>query len=189
MKRTASTFTFTLTLGSVFAIQTTAWPQPSGDQNSGPQPPSASRLQPTLFRQGMTRLSIIGGSGAAFDQRYFILGAGGGYYVLDGLELGLDFEAWLGNDPMLVKLSPQLRYVAYMVPVVHPYGGLFYRHLFVEDFEDLESIGLRGGLFYVIGGRAALAMGVVQEFFLGCDERRYRSCSDTYPEFLLSLVF
>jgi len=37
----------------------------------------------------------------------------GGYYLLDGLEAGLDGEAWLGSKPHLYAASPEVRYVFY----------------------------------------------------------------------------
>ena len=63
------------------------------------------------FEQGGTDVSLIVGSGQAFNDNYTIVGAGIGYYVLDGLRLGINAQAWLGGDVSINKVSPQIQYV------------------------------------------------------------------------------
>lgn len=134
------------------------------------------------FNKGSIRLSILLGRGQAFDNNYTILGAGGGYYVIDGLELGADYEAWLNGDPGIQKLTPQVRYVFHRVPKVKPYAGLFYRRTFIEGFDDSDSWGGRAGVYFGVGARVFFGAGVVYDRLRDCDERVYSSCSDTYPE-------
>lgn len=45
-----------------------------------------------IFNQGSTQLSLLAGSGSAFNNNYLILGASASYYVLDGVGVGLSYE-------------------------------------------------------------------------------------------------
>lgn len=127
------------------------------------------------------------GFGSAFGQDYLILGLGGGYYFVSGLEAGLDPETWLLNSPNLTKISPQIRYVFHKLPKIKPYVGGFYRHAFVEGFEDLDSLGYRLGVFYR-QGKSYLGVGLAHVFFTGCDKTVTPSCNDVYPEFSISIA-
>ena len=142
-----------------------------------------------LFRKGSIRLSAYVGSGSAFNDTYTILGVGGGYYIVDGLELGLDVETWMGGDLDIYRVSPEVRYVFYSLQTVKPYVGAFYRRTFIEQFEDLDTAGVRGGVYFVTGRRAYFGVGVVYDVYLDCEESIYTTCSDTYPEFLFAITF
>ena len=60
---------------------------------------SSVSIGTTLFGQGRFRLSGYGGVATAFDQTYTLIGLGAGYFIANGLELGVDGEGWFGNDP------------------------------------------------------------------------------------------
>lgn len=143
----------------------------------------------SLFRKGNIRLSAYLGTGSAFNDTYTILGVGGGYYIVDGLELGVDAETWMGGDPDINRISPAVRYVFYSLQAVKPYVGAFYRRTFIEQFEDLDTAGVRGGLYFITGRRAYIGAGVVYDVYLDCEESIYTSCSDTYSEFLFAITF
>jgi hypothetical protein len=134
------------------------------------------------FAQGSSRVSLILGGG----NDGWVIGGGYGYYLVDGLELGLEAEHWFGRDPTVTQLTPNLRYVLFFVPVLKPYAGGFYRHWFVSGQDDIDSLGARGGLFYVSGSGSYLGGGVVYEKYVtGCD----KDCSQVYPEVSISLSF
>ena len=116
-----------------------------------------------------------------------ILGVGPAYYLFDGVELGLDIDFWLVGDPFIANVSPGLRYVLHFVPVIKPYAGVFYRHSFVSDFEDRDSVGTRLGVFYVTGGGSFLGIGVVYERYLACSGTRFVDCDGWYPELVLAI--
>jgi len=141
------------------------------------------------FSQGSTRLSIVGGSGYAFNENYFVLGVGASYFVLDGLNLGLDVESWSGADPGIVKVSPSLQYVFYQVPTVSPYIGAFYRRSYIEGFDDLDSTGGRAGVYIAVGRNTYFGLGMVYESYLSCDSSTYDACSDSYPEVSITVAF
>lgn len=138
------------------------------------------------FSQGSQTVSIIAGAGSAFNDDYIILGLGYGYYVLKGLELGIDAQFWLSGDPSITKLSPQIRYVFTQPKTVKPYVGAFYRKTFIDRLDDLDSIGYRAGLNFMGQGNFFLGVGFVYEEYRDCSETIFRSCSDTYPEILFS---
>jgi hypothetical protein len=145
-------------------------------------PPAESKAGP--FARGKKTASILFGFGSTFSSDYFILGGGVGYFLVDGLELELNAEIWLFGDPTITKLTPGLRYVLHMVPVVKPYIGGFYRYTFLEDpFENVSSIGARAGVYLVKSQRFMLGLGGVFEYYIdsGYD-------TEWYPELTIAIA-
>ncbi len=138
------------------------------------------------FSQGSQSVSVIAGSGRAFNDDYLILGLGYGYYVLNGLELGIDAQFWLSGDPSITKLSPQIRYVFTQPKRIKPFVGAFVRRTYIDGLEDLDSVGYRAGLNFMGQGNFFFGIGFVYEEYRACSETVFRSCSDTYPEILFS---
>jgi len=60
------------------------------------------------------------------------------FCVKDGLELGIDSEAWLGGGPDIYKSSPQAKYILSTQARPEPYIGAFYTYTFVENKDDLN---------------------------------------------------
>ena len=143
----------------------------------------------TSFGQGRTQLSVFGGGGSAFSQSYLVLGVGANYYVLEGLGLGLSFESWLGNTPGIYKLTPSVQYVFTQVPSVHPYVGVFFRRVFIENLSDLNAVGVRGGAYLPVGPNMHIGLGGVYESYQDCNESTYHSCSELYPEISFTFSF
>ena len=143
----------------------------------------------TSFGQGRTQLSVFGGGGSAFSQSYFVLGVGANYYLLQGLGLGLNFESWFGNTPGIYKLTPSVQYVFTLIPSVQPYVGVFYRRVFIENFSDLNSVGVRGGAYLPVGPNMHLGLGGVYESYLDCNQSTYHSCDELYPEISFTISF
>ncbi|MCW8941757.1 MAG: hypothetical protein OQK93_01125, partial [Gammaproteobacteria bacterium] len=81
----------------------------------------------TAFSKNSTSVGVVLGSGSAFSDNYVILGLGVGYYVVKGLELGIDLQHWFSGEPSITKVSPQIRYVFTQPKVIKPYIGAFYR--------------------------------------------------------------
>lgn len=146
--------------------------------------------RPTPFDQGHFGLSLTGGSTNNFGERYTFIGGGVGYYVLDGLQVGLSFIEEFGDGPNLFKLSPNVQYVAqplvYKWPLV-PYVGAFFNHWFVGDnIDDVNTVGGRLGLLYVGQSRLVIGGGVAVERVVSeCDT----DCTDVYPDFVIALSF
>ena len=146
----------------------------------------ASPTQAGPFQQGSQSVAVIAGSGRAFNEDYIILGLGYGYYVLNGLELGIDAQFWLSGDPSINKLSPKITYVFTQPERIKPYVGAFYRRTFIDGLDDLDSIGYRAGLNFMGKGNFFFGIGAVYEEYRSCNEAVFRDCSNTYPEILFS---
>ena len=141
------------------------------------------------FEKGTVRGSVILGAGSSFDESYLILGLGAGYYVLDGLELGLNWQTWLGGDPRINQITPEITYVFRNKSNIDPYVGALYRKTFISGFDDLSAYGGRAGVFIPTGSRYFIGVGGVFLKYTGCSESVYRDCSDVYPEFMFSVPF
>jgi hypothetical protein len=142
------------------------------------------------FFQGTVRFSLVVGTGVTKSDTYFILGTGLGYFVADGFELGVDYEAWLFGSPVLNRLSPEARYVFFMVPVIKPYVGFFYRHTFIKRHDDVDYLGGRAGLFIQPErSRAYAGAGAVYEHVIECRASQFVHCHEWYPEVSLGVTF
>jgi len=146
--------------------------------------------KPTPFDQGHFTVSVMAGSQSSFNQRYIAVGAGGGYFVVNGLEVEAAAEHWFGDGPSVSMVSPGIRYVVQpLVPVspVVPYVGGFYRHWFVSGagLEDVDTVGARAGIEY-INGRVIVGLGAGFEHTIStCTQ----DCNQVYPEFSLGFTF
>src|SRR5436190_19196437 len=99
-------------------------------------PAFADDEQPPLktpFDRGKLSLGLAGGTTSSLGYRYYLIGAGLGYFVLDGVELGAGGLVEFGDGPSIAKVTPSLRYIAQPLvgkwPVI-PYVGAFYNPWF-----------------------------------------------------------
>jgi hypothetical protein len=141
------------------------------------------------FSQGSARLAIHAGGATAFDQNYSVFGIGGGYFVADGIEVGLDAETWFGASPRITQVSPQVRFVLNTASPFNPYAGFFYQRTFIQNNPDNDTVGGRAGVFYTAGRNAYFGAGVVHASHLRCDRNVYSSCTETYPEISFAVLF
>ena len=146
----------------------------------------------TAFSKNSTSVAVVIGSGSAFNDNYTILGLGVGYYVTEGLELGIDLQHWISGDPSITKVSPQIRYVFTQPKVIKPYVGAFYRRTSFGDYkgielDDQDSFGYRAGAYFSTNNRVYVGGGVVYEEFKDCS--RLTDCSTTSPEILFTVSF
>lgn len=156
------------------------------------QPTAQPTAKPTAersagaFSRGSKRAGIYGGAGSTLGNTYMILGAGVAFFVLDGLEVGIDGEGWLFQDPTIWKVSPQVRYTLWQLGALRPYVGAFWRRTFVSsDYDDFDSWGGRAGLTYA-RGNGYVGAGIVYERFdskIGDDQDTW------YPEVSFSMYF
>lgn len=140
-----------------------------------------------MFRQGSTQFSLLAGSGDAFNNTYLVIGAGVGYYVLDGVGIGLSYENWSGSSPGINKISPSIQYVFPWGGSLQPYVGGFYRHSAISGLSSINSVGARAGVYIASGSRSVIGAGLAYESYLNCQTAIYSSCNESYPE--VSFIF
>jgi hypothetical protein len=161
------------------------------DPHAQPAPPPPAADQPAErgpFSRG--RLEISGMIGTTFlnNRSYLILGAGVGYYLVDGLQIGLGGSFWLLDSPFAATVTPALTYVLHFVPLLKPYVGGFFRHYFVgSNVTDFSSLGVRFGAYLVPAhSHSYFGLGAVYEAVLDCNTS-VRSCDGIYPELLFAI--
>jgi hypothetical protein len=143
---------------------------------------------PTPFDRGKLGLGISAGSQNVLGHRYYAAGASVGYYVLDGLEIGIGGVVLFGDGPNIAALTPSVRYVVQPLvgvwPVV-PYVGAYYNHWFVgDDIADSDVLGGRVGLLY-LSGRLIFGLGVAYEHVISdC----VTDCASIYPDVTLGFT-
>lgn len=149
-------------------------------------PAAASAHQ---FEQGKFSLGIGGSLQLSGDHAVFVASLGLGYYVLDGLEVGVGTAAYIGAKPFIWQVTPGVKYVFWMVPVVHPYLGAFYRHWFVRAEPDFDTVGGRLGVLIVPTPSPVVAgIGVAYERVIH-PPCRGEGCAFIYPELTFSISF
>ncbi len=146
----------------------------------------------TAFSKKSTSVGVVVGSGSAFNDNYLILGVGAGYYLVKGLELGIDAQHWFSGDPSITKVSPKITYVFTQSKVVKPYLGVFYRRTFYGDYngrsiDDENSYGYRAGAYFITDNRVYIGGGVVYEEYTDCNPSY--DCSTIYPEIIFAVSF
>lgn len=139
------------------------------------------------FDEGSTTGTLALGSAQLFREDYLIIGVGVGHYLIDGLEVGLEVDAWTGGDPSIYEITPKVTYVLDNQSDVKPYLGAFYNRTFVEGLDDSDSYGYRVGFYSPAGSRSYVGIGLVYTELQNCSETIFVSCSDTYSE--LTFVF
>jgi hypothetical protein len=154
---------------------------------SAPDPDALPPRPRTPFDRGRFNLSGAGTT-SAFGERYYAIGLGATYYVLDGVGLGLWTQVQWGDGPTIFRTTPDLRYVAQPLvgrwPLV-PYAGVFYTHWFVGSrIDDVDAIGTRGGLLYV-SGSMVLGLGIAYEHLVSTCSM---DCDAVYPDITISIA-
>ncbi len=145
------------------------------------------QLNAGAFDKDTVTGTLAVGSGQLYSEDYFVIGLGAGYFVTDGLQLGLDVNFWTGGEPSIYEVTPKLTYVFENKSSVKPYVGMFYNRTFIEGFDDSNSLGYRAGFYSPVGEKAYIGIGAVYTELQDCIETEFISCSSTYTE--LSLIF
>lgn len=143
---------------------------------------------PTPFDRGHIGFSVGAGELSTLGYNYLSVGAGVGYFVLDGVEIGLSAVHEFGGGPSINEVSPSLRYVARPLvrtwPVI-PYAAVFYNHWFLDSgYRDVDAIGGRAGLLR-LSGRMVIGLGIAYEHTIST----CTSCDSVYPDVTLGFTF
>ncbi|HKO22933.1 MAG TPA: hypothetical protein VJX91_09805 [Candidatus Eisenbacteria bacterium] len=167
----------------------TAPPPATQVQATASTPPPAKQQPTGPFGKGTRRASFTAGWGRSFGDDYLLLGLGMGYFFRNNMALNLSLEKWLGSDPNVTKFTPEIQMVVPRPRGPRPYLAGFWRRAWIEDADDLSSIGGRAGIYNKIAGRSAGGIGVVYEHYLDCNDDIYHSCSQVYPEAVFGVSF
>ncbi len=151
------------------------------------EPPPSPKRDAGPFSKGSIGLTVLAGSASIGDKWWMIIGAGVGYFVVDGLEVGVEGQAWIFDEPVVGTVTPQVRYILHMVPVLKPYVGTFYRRYIIgDDINDFSSIGARAGAILVPGkSRTYIGLGAIYEHVL--DDQAFLSSDEWYPEITVGI--
>ena len=155
----------------------------------------------TAFSEGSASFGAMIGSGSAFDESYFILGAGIGYYLTQGLELGINAQYWLSGKPSISKITPKITYVFPQVGSSNPYIGTFYRRTFYGEgdissdassasdgrIKDQNSYGFRAGAYINTDNQVYIGGGIVYEKYIDCHP--LLDCTSISPELIFTVSF
>lgn len=141
------------------------------------------------FERGSANVGLTIGAGRALDRTYTVIGARVGYYVADGFEAALAAEAWTDNDPKILKVTPEMRYVWYQNQTFKPYAGLFLSRTLYDGLPDANTFGAKGGAYVQVGPNAHLGVGIVYERVESCNSATYGDCDQLYPEVAFSVKF
>jgi hypothetical protein len=150
--------------------------------------PAAADDRGTPFDKGRVGVMLTIGEQSSFGYNHVALGAGAGYFVLDGLELSAFALHEFGSGPSIDEVSPAVRYVAQPLvgswPVI-PYVAAFYNHWFLgSPYSDLDAIGARGGLLH-LRGRLIVGLGIAFEHVVStCTD-----CNFVYPDVTFGFTF
>jgi hypothetical protein len=144
---------------------------------------------PTPFDQGRISVGVTVGEQTVYGFNHLGLGAGIGYYVLDGLEVGLSALHEFGDGPSINEVTPSVQYVAQPVAgrwAVIPYIGGFFNHWFLGDANaDVNTVGGRAGLLR-LSGRMVFGLGIAYEHTLSTCTT---DCDFFYPDISAGFTF
>jgi hypothetical protein len=134
------------------------------------------------FDKGQQYFELAIGSGSLLKEDYIIMGIGYGYYLQNGLELGIDFDLWLDGNPGVYQVTPEIKYVFQNKSKIKPYVGTFYRRNYIEGIDDIDAYGYRAGIYWISQGGVYIGYGVTHNKLTDCEESVYLDCSSTYSE-------
>jgi len=141
------------------------------------------------YGRNRVRAGGVVGVSTNFDDPYFQVGGGVSWFFVRGLELGVEATALLIEDPFIVQLTPGLRYVFADVPFLQPYVGFLYRRSFIEDDDDLSTMGGRVGVSWSSDDGLLLHGGLAYEHAFDCEETQFNGCNGFHPELGISASF
>ena len=137
-----------------------------------------------MLKQGSGVISLKGGVVTVSNEDYIIGGANIGWFVLDGLKVGLGYERWFDREPNIDKLSVDTNYYLPISNRIRPYIGAFYANNFASSEDAGSSHGFRGGLLFYTN-EASIGLEWNHEYFDRCDI----ACERSYPTVVIGLRF
>ncbi len=124
------------------------------------------------FEQGGMTLGLGVGFEQSDQHSYYAFSASGGYFVLDGVLLGLSGLLQAGSDESLIGvLAFEAQYIPFPEWVVTPYLDASQGRIFVKDGDDGWRTGVGAGLIFAMHPRYAPQLGLQYRwlFFPGAE--------------------
>jgi hypothetical protein len=143
----------------------------------------------SLFKENSHYLSFNLGSSDSLNKDYVGFGVGYRYFPMDGIDVGLDFDLLLGNNPIIYRVSPEVRYVFHKLKKFIPYVGGFYQYNYIVDLENRGGFGVRAGLYTPLWSNTYIGYGLSWGELGQCDKSVYGECSTSQLELAFSLHF
>ena len=141
------------------------------------------------FEEGSHAATLVIGAGRQLERNYTVLGGRFGTYFVRDFEASVAAEVWRGNDPSIVKITPELRYVYSRRLSIKPYLGIFVSRSFISHLPDTNTYGMKGGAYFTLSPGAYFGIGAVYERIESCNRSDYGDCSNTYPEVSLHFLY
>ena len=142
-----------------------------------------------LFRQNNHHVAFNLGFVDALQREYVGFGMGYRYFPIDGVEIGMDFDLLLGNNPLIYTVSPEIRYVFYPLKTFVPYVGAYYQYNYINNMENRGGLGARAGFYTPLGPQVYIAYGVSLGELTQCNDTEYGDCSPARIELSIALSF
>ncbi len=120
--------------------------------HAAPPPPTRPRApleEPRPFPRGSFNAGLAFGLSTG-QQTSVTLGGDFGYFVLPGLEPGLELHVTFGGGSTVTSLLPYLRWVIWRSYTISPYLKAQAGRLFISDAPDLTSVGGGGGFVFFL---------------------------------------
>jgi hypothetical protein len=142
---------------------------------------------PRPFDRGSMNAGFAFGLGSGMGGTTIALDAHFGYFVLPGLEPGLDAGVTFGSGdyPTVGRLLPYVRWVIWRSWTISPYLKVQGGRWFVSDHPDVSPLGGGGGLVFFLSRMLAVQLEGMVYRLLPCGD--FESC--TVPTFGVSLGF
>jgi hypothetical protein len=143
----------------------------------------------SLFKQNSQHLAFNLGFSDSLNKDYVGFGVAYRYFPFTGVDVGVDFDLLLGNNPIIYRVSPEIRYVFQSLETFIPYVGAFYQYNYIVDLENLGGFGARAGLYTPISPTSYLGYGLSWGELRQCNKAIYGECSNRQIEINFSLRF
>ena len=137
---------------------------PPALQQPMPQPAPPSPAQPIAvemprpFQRGTVNMGLVLGLSTG-QETAFTFGGSFGYFVLPGLEPGLQADVTFSSrQPTVTSLLPYLRWIIWRSYSVSPYLKAQGGRWFISDNKDLSAFGGGGGLVLFLSPLVGLQM-------------------------------
>ena len=143
----------------------------------------------SFFKKHTQHISFNLSFSDSLNKDYVGFGVGYRYFPFEGVDVGLDFDLLLGNEPIIYRVSPEIRYVFYTLQTFIPYVGGFYQYNYIVNIENKGGFGARAGFYTPLSDHTYIGYGLSAGELRQCEKAVYGKCTTVQAEFSFSLLF